>query len=501
METWREQNWEYAKSTSFDVMITGGGVNGACLYHQLCSQGYKVLLIDKGDFAGGSSQSSGMMIWGGLLYLRNLDVCSVYRLSRARDAMIKLMSDRVSPCLFRYVPSSEGGRNGQIVQAGLYLYWLAGMLRRRAPFSQRVFGEAVFIRDVGSKGSFVYEEGVLKGSDCRFVLRWIAPFQAPEHVPLNYCAVEDGSYSAKEQLWRLHLKDTLYHRETEATARCVVNCAGVWVDKVNQDFGVRTPYKHLLSKGVYLGLQRHEAHHTPLIFDMEQHGDVVTYLPWGPIALLGPTETLVRTAEEGYDVSEEDARFLLEQAAQHLRTPVNKTEIISLRCGVRPLAVPTSFRGDCYPLDISRRHRIVKDSRLPWISLYGGKITGCIETCRRICAELSRLIPRAVTPVTPGPVEDEVELTSFPGLAQKVPSVEWCKTQEFCLTLEDYLRRRTNISQWVAREGLGRNDENLGAVEKIALSLCNYDQLKVSACVKRYREQVNRRFDSLIART
>lgn len=231
MEIRREQHWECADRTVFDVMIIGGGVNGACLYHQLCSQGYKVLLTDKGDFACCSSQSSGMMIWGGLLYLRNLDLRSVYQLSKARDTMITLMSDRVSPCLFRYIPSSEGDRNRQMIYADLYLYWLAGMFRRRAPFSQRVFTEAVLIQDVTPKGSFVYEEGALKGSDCRYGLRWIVPFQAPEHVPLNYCAVEGGSYSTKAKRWRLDLKDRLDNREIQVTAWCVVNCAGVWVDR------------------------------------------------------------------------------------------------------------------------------------------------------------------------------------------------------------------------------------------------------------------------------
>jgi len=495
----RGLHWDYATAATFDVVIIGGGVNGACLYAELCSRGYKVLLVDKGDFACGSSQSSGMMIWGGLLYLRNLDFRSVYYFSKARDAMITLMADRVSPRMLRYAPSLTGGRNTQLIRAALYLYWIIGLFQRHKPLIERDFRESALIANGHGESSLLYEEGFLRESDCRFVLHWIAPFQDPDHVPLNYCAVEGGSYSTAEKLWHLRLKDTFGGREVDTKAKCVINCAGVWADNVNQEFGIRTLYKHVMSKGVYIGLTRQVEHQVPLIFEMEQEGDVITYLPWGPIALWGPTETMVDSIRAGYSVSEEDVRFLLEQAHRHLRHDVRKGDIVSLRCGVRPLVVRQSFDGDCYPLDISRMHKIVKDDERPWISLYGGKMTGCVETARKICAEISRWVSPKNTPITPCPNEVQIELVSFPGLNEKVPSVKWCMENELCVTLQDYLRRRTNISQWVAREGLGQNDEHLAAVERIALTLNRNDQTKARASLEQYREQVATRFDSVIA--
>ena len=495
----RELHWDHATDATFDVVIIGGGVNGACLYAELCSQGYKVLLADKGDFACGSSQSSGMMIWGGLLYLRNLDLRSVYYFSKARDAMITFMSDRVSPRMLRYAPSLTGGRNPQLIRACLYLYWTIGLFQRHRPFIERHFRESALIANGHRASSLLYEEGFLRESDCRFVLHWIAPFQDPEHVPLNYCAVEGGSYSAAERLWYLRLKDTSGGGEVYTKAKCVINCAGVWADHVNQEFGIRTPYKHVLSKGVYIGLTRQVEHQVPLIFEMEQEGDVITYLPWGPIALWGPTETMVDSIHAGYSVSEEDVRFLLEQAHRHLRHDVKKGDIVSLRCGVRPLVVRQSFDRECYPLDISRMHKIVKDDERPWISLYGGKMTGCVETARRIRAEISRWVARKNTPAAPCANGVQAELVSFPGLKEKVPSVKWCLENELCVTLQDYLRRRTNISQWVAREGLGHNDEHLAEIEHIALTLNRNDQAKAQASVAQYREQVAARFDSVIA--
>ena len=81
----RKASWKSLEETVFDIAIIGGGINGAAVYHQLCSQGYRVLLVDKADFGGGTSQASAMFIWGGVLYLRNLELLTVAKfcLSRA----------------------------------------------------------------------------------------------------------------------------------------------------------------------------------------------------------------------------------------------------------------------------------------------------------------------------------------------------------------------------------------------------------------------------------
>lgn len=110
------------------------------------------------------------------------------------------------------------------------------------------------IRNGHGLESLHYEEGMLRTSDARFVLHWITPHQTPEQVPLNYCAVTGGGYDASEKRWRLELRDTLGDDSAEARSRWVVNCAGAWADPVNELFGIETPYKHVLSKGVYLGV-------------------------------------------------------------------------------------------------------------------------------------------------------------------------------------------------------------------------------------------------------
>ncbi|MFC1885158.1 FAD-dependent oxidoreductase [Thermodesulfobacteriota bacterium] len=497
MET-RKDRWVSAEKTIFDFAIIGGGINGACLYHNLCIKGHKVILVDKGDFSCGTSQASAMMIWGGLLYLRNLDILSVIRFSNARESMISGMGDMVSTRPFRYIPSSSAGRNKHFVHLGLYLYWLLGMFRRHIPLSQDNFNEKDFIKDDGP-GSLLYEEAILNSSDSRFVMSWITPHSSEDRIALNYCLTESGGYSSKDGLWFLELRDTLGSKTTTAKARCVINCAGVWSDRVNRKFGITTPYKHVYSKGVFLGFKRTKGHNTPLIFEMGEHGDTLTYIPWGPVSLWGPTETKAENIRDGFRVSPEDIRFLLDHANKNLKHKIDKRQIVSLRCGIRPLAAKKSFTGDCYPLDISRMHRIVKDPDMPWLTAYGGKITGCISLASQISALLSKFVPPPAQGGTlKKPTLRKSDMEPFPGLGEKVPSVQWCMENEYCCTLEDYLRRRTCISQWIPREGLGWDNENLSHIKKYALKLKGNNLRHTEKEMEDYTMKVKAGFDQLI---
>jgi glycerol-3-phosphate dehydrogenase len=339
----------------------------------------------------------------------------------------------------------------------------------------------------------------LRDSDARFVLHWITPHQRDDQVPLNYCAVRGGRFHRSDQRWHLDLQDTLDQKERTATARVVVNCAGVWTDEVNREFGIDTPVRHILSKGVYLGIRRPPQHEHPLVFEMGEHGDVLTLLPWGPVSLWGPTETRVHDIGEGYRVREEDIDFLLQHARRELVDPPQRSEIVSLRCGIRPLVVPASFDRDVYPLDISRRHRVIHDPDRPWISFYGGKLTNCVDAAREIYGHLRRyaFAPPRMNGVVHPRLQDR-EWLEFPGIDDPVPSPAWSARHEFCHTLPDYLRRRTNISQWVPREGLGWNDENLKEVEQIALTLTHGDEERARRQLAQYQASVHEGLDRLL---
>ena len=540
---------EKASRATFDVAVIGGGINGASLYHRLGSAGYDAVVLDRGDFSSGTSQASGMMIWGGLLYLRNLDLPAVLHFSRARDRMVQGRPEAVSPLVMRFVPSAKGRLGRLPAMAALHFYWLLGRGRRRRPSVHAACDEVARLTSPGA--ALCFEEAMLRHSDSRFVLDWLAPGgRETSAAALNYAEVRGGAWSARDGRWRLEVRDTLTGREIEVRARAVANCAGVWTDRVNARFGVRSPWRHAFSKGVYLVFERSPGHRAGLVLEMGVEDDVVTSVPWGPVELWGPTEDLIAEPEEGMSASPEDVGFLLDLRARRLRDAGSKDAIVALRCGVRPLAVPSTHRGGGYPLDLSRRPRIAADDERPWVSVYGGKLTGCAETAGRAIRRLRRCLPppdargsrgsgrvrsghpdpggasrqagaadpasspgspeslgggaAAAWPRAEAPGADRsagcVPAGFPPGVEEGMPAPAWCRDHELACTLEDYLRRRTNAAQWVPRGGLGRRDEHLERLRRLSLEIMGGDAARAEIELDRYRRRVEEEFDRVIAR-
>src|SRR5690606_7270988 len=332
-----------------------------------------------------------------------------------------------------------------------------GAMRRRPPALEHDYPEKTLLAPAARRPALAYEEAALSLSDSRFVLRWIVPWRGQGQVALNHCGLDRARWDRRSRVWDLELRDELGARELRARSRWVIYCAGIWTDEVNRRARIECPYKHVLSKGAFVTVRRPAGHEVPLMFDTGMNGDSISFLPWGPVSLWGPTETLVDRPERAYRVEVDDVRWLIEQSARHLERPIRAEDIVSLRCGVRPLVVKKSFSRRPYPLEISRRSRVSAAREAPWISVHGGKITGCVDLAEAIVRMLPRFPARSLEAPRP---QEPIEWFHYPGLADPVPSPSWCRREERCYRLVDYLRRRTNISQWVPGGGLGENDRH-----------------------------------------
>lgn len=127
----------------FDVVIVGAGINGATVCHALTSGGYRVLLVDQGDFGGGTSQASTMLIWGGLLYLKNLELATVLALTRDRDRLVAEHAVSVQARPLLYVPS--GGPPRVVVESALAAYWVMSAGTRARPHRLDQYEEPALI--------------------------------------------------------------------------------------------------------------------------------------------------------------------------------------------------------------------------------------------------------------------------------------------------------------------------------------------------------------------
>ena len=126
-----------------------------------------------------------------------------------------------------------------------------------------------------------------------------------------------------------------------------------------------------------------------------------------------------------------------------------------------------------------RDHRVHLDGRWPWVSIHGGKFSGCVGLAAEVCALVARCVAPSAVPATPEQVAAarlaNPELTSFPTLTEPVVSARWAAAHEHCEWIGDYLRRRTNIAQWVPCGGFGADLEHADTLRHIALDIHGND--------------------------
>lgn len=451
----RNHRFSNLESEPLDVFIIGGGISGAPVYNALARAGYRVGLVDRGDFASGTSQSSGMLIWGGLLYLRHFDLRTVRNLCLARNR--HLAQPGLHPLQFRYRTAHAGGLPRSLLQLGLYAYWLLGncALKRPELLNRGTAEEAV-----------AFEEAMLNESDSRMVLRYLA--LASDHaIALNYCEVTAARYEVDEKSWSIDLCDRLTGKMQRIKSRFIVNACGIYADSVNEKLGIDSPYRHLLSKGVYINLQRTDARTYAEIFPMPGASDVLTSVPWGPVMMWGPTETPISPNADlasGQHPDRDDLRFLLESAGKFQKRSIPMEEIVSLRCGIRPLTISRGTRQKGYSLAISRRHYLAENACS--IVIYGGKLTASDELGTQVLERMARRFPARYAP--PSPSSPSPARIYHPAFDHPIVSPQWARSHEQCHTLADYLRRRTPVSQWVHRMGLGRQGEYRALLEEWA---------------------------------
>lgn len=463
-----------------DVLILGGGITGISLAQLLARNGKSTLLIEKNDFTSGTSQASGMMIWGGLLYLKNLEFRTVAKFCRSRDRLIRRRPSDIAPRSFTYLVARNGGRSSWLMGSALQLYrafsgWKRSPIRR---FPVAELPE-IFVRENFSTG-WTYEEGFLSHSDSHFGLRGLIDPAGPLNA-LNYHEVE-SILRLENGRYDVTVRSTLDDVVRRFKVGKIVNCGGVWADEINARFGILTRHRHHFSKGVYLLLTT--AGGGAFVMDTGTDGDVICWVPWGEVTMWGPTETTIANLDDAHATTA-DIDWLLAQLNRRSTRKWTRADIANVRCGVRPLAVLPETKI-ANPLDLSRKAVVEASPGEPWWTVFGGKLSGAEDVAAEIYQAVIGTAPehREFSESTQAPPTTRAY---FHG--RELPDPEFCRDHEFCRTLYDYLRRRTNIAQWIPRGGLGNDDEFAADLLAIATRLLG-DPAAAERALHRYREAV-----------
>lgn len=432
----RNQNLDQLSGGHFQVLIVGGGINGAVSAAALAARGIRVALVEQADFASVTSQESSNLIWGGFKYLENYELKLVWDLCTSRNLMMRSYPNRIKEIDFLATLDKTAPFPLALAALGSVGYWGIG---RFATGSPRVYSAAKIekaepiVNTSTAKGGIRYADAYLPDNDSRFVWEYVRSALDRGATAVNYCGVERAR--REQGRWIVTLRDHESGEIVEATAEAIVNAAGPYVDGLNDEWDLETEHRIVYSKGIHLIVPKLTESERVLAF-FDDTGRLFYVIPMAHRSVIGTTDTRTTNPSEG--VLEEDRTFLLEQinARLDLDQPLTKADIISERCGVRPLVVKNdgNDRTDVDWTSLSRKHEIETDADKKVVTIFGGKLTDCLNVGDEIADELASLGIRGGAPADgwygePGEAEWQRFLTAATkvGLDRR-PDVERAET-------------------------------------------------------------------------
>ncbi|MGA7983152.1 MAG: FAD-dependent oxidoreductase [Chromatiaceae bacterium] len=388
----RESNIEKLPDRVYDVLIIGGGINGAVSAAALSGKGARVALIDKRDFAGFTSQSSSNLAWGGIKYLESGDLALVRKLCRSRNHLITNYPSRVKEIRF-FTTVGKGFRfHPFFLWLGTWIYWLFGNGFTEVPRLLRkgtIAKEEPVVRTEDALGGFEYSDAYLHDNDSRFVFQFVRSAMDRGCIAANY--VESLGAKRENGAWVTQARDTETGATFQIRSKVLINAAGPFVDAHNELTGEETEHHHVFSKGIHLVVPRITPSQRVLTFFADD-GRLFFAIPMGVRTCIGTTDQ--RVDSPFTEVTDEDRAFVLDNINKRLKRPdpLTRADIIAERCGVRPLVVERQSEGQGRDwMSLSRKHEIDVDQPSAHLSIYGGKLTDCVNVGNEISEIVERL--------------------------------------------------------------------------------------------------------------
>jgi alpha-glycerophosphate oxidase/glycerol-3-phosphate dehydrogenase len=386
----RDSNINKLREQEFDVLIVGGGINGAVAAAALAGRGVRTALIDSGDFACGVSSHSSNLAWGGIKYLETQEYLLVNKLCKSRNKLMRAYPSTVKE--IRFLTTIKKGFRFPtfFVFLGSVLYWLMGRCVTRPPrylTARTIEATEPEINTADSAGGLEYSDCYLYDNDARFVFNFIRRSLDYGCIAANYVKSQQASY--EDGQWKITARDVVGGQILQIRSKVLINACGPYVDDQNIKSGAQTEYHHLFSKGIHLIVDRITDNRRVLTF-FASDGRLFFLIPMGPKTCIGTTDTQVDSPR--VHVTDEDRDFVLSNANAllDLERPLTRADIIAERVGVRPLA----FKGEGGVADwveLSRKHVIEVDEERRHLSIFGGKLTDCLNVGDEVAQWVDKL--------------------------------------------------------------------------------------------------------------
>jgi len=365
----------------YDLLVIGGGITGAGIALDAASRGLKTALVEKNDFAFGTSSRSTKLIHGGLRYLKQLEFGLVKEVGSERAVVHRLAPHLVVPEKMLLPLYEKRGFGSLLTSFGLKLYdWLAGV----KPEDQRIMltksqthGYEPLLRKDEVKGGAIYAE--YRTDDARLTIEIVKTAARHGAEVINYCKVTDFIYKAG-RITGVKAGDEFGADEFIIKAKAVVSATGPWVDELREiDRSKTGKYLHL-TKGIHLVVAFEKLPVKQAIYFDVGDGRMIFAIPRGRTTYIGTTDTNYSGNKDEVVASREDAEYLI-RAVNQTFPVVNLAmeDIESSWAGLRPLIHEEGKSAS----ELSRKDEIF-EAPSGLISIAGGKLTGYRKMAERV---------------------------------------------------------------------------------------------------------------------
>ncbi|WP_158974357.1 glycerol-3-phosphate dehydrogenase/oxidase [Cellulophaga sp. L1A9] len=379
------------KEDTYDLVVIGGGITGAGILLDASSRGMKVALIEKGDFASGTSSKSSKLIHGGLRYLKQFELILVKEVGTERAIVHKLAPHLVIPEKM-LLPLIEDGSYGEwMTSFGLKVYDILadveGEDRRKMMNKEETLALEPLLPEGILKGSGYYAE--YRTDDARLTLENIKTALDYGGTAINYIKVNDFVYDG-DQISGVQVSDELSGETYQINSKFVINAAGPWVDELREVNHSKQGKQLHLTKGVHLVFEKEKLPLKQSVYFDIPDGRMMFAIPRGNVTYAGTTDTNYILSKDKVVATTEDADYLL-NAINNMFPSVHleRKDIVSSWAGLRPLI----HEEGKSPSELSRKDEIFSsDSGL--LSIAGGKLTGYRKMAERVVDKFQKRLEK-----------------------------------------------------------------------------------------------------------
>lgn len=434
---------------TWDLVVIGGGVAGAGIARDAAMRGLSTLLLERRDFASGTTSKSSKLIHGGLRYLELFDFALVRECLVERERLARLAPHLVRPLPF-LVPVYRDARRGMVmVRIGMKLYDLLTPGKRTEHSRTVSAAEALAmepnLNPESLQGAGYYFDDLLLLPERLCLENALSARRWGARI-LNYVEVE--GFSREEEGWALTVSDAITGEAQTVRGRVVINAAGPWVDRVRGLAGVKDAGRRVLrtTKGSHILIPRIT---DQAVYSAAKRDERMFFvIPWREFSLIGTTDTDYADDLDRVVATKEDVTYLLTETQRTLPgARVGADKIVYTYAGTRPL----TYEAGKPESAVSRQHRVFAEADGTFLSVTGVKLTcfrsqaeGAVDQVERTLGRRSscRTIDRALDGGDAEPPVIEVHTWLDATAEQRVTGLD---SKQIERLLETYGRGATKV--------------------------------------------------------